>query len=50
MSIPLDESLQSFLLREQLVFADVFDPKGVVSGDGQWFSKPYAHHEVSCLP
>ena len=47
MNIPLDESLQSFLLRQQLVFADVFDPKGVVSGDGRWFSKPYAHHEVS---
>lgn len=46
MNIPLDESIQGFLLRQQLVFAKKFDPKGVITKDGQWYSEPYAHHEV----
>ncbi|MDN8558372.1 hypothetical protein [Citrobacter werkmanii] len=46
MNIPLDESLPGFLLRQQMVFADAFAPKGVISRDGQWYREPYAHHEV----
>lgn len=41
-----DESLHSFLIRQQLMCSSRFDPKGVISRDGKWACFPYAHMEV----
>lgn len=48
-NIPQDESLHSFLIREQLIYSDKFDPKGVITADGMWRSQPYAHSSVVSL-
>ncbi|NOU51921.1 hypothetical protein HG263_15405 [Pseudoalteromonas sp. JBTF-M23] len=42
----MDESLQSFLFRQQMLFAGELNPKGVITKDGMWYSYPYAHQEV----
>ncbi|MDP4490375.1 hypothetical protein QDG88_20890 [Pseudoalteromonas piscicida] len=46
MNIPLDESLQSFLFRQQMLFAGKLDPKKVITRNGMWYLSPYAHQEV----
>ncbi len=47
MNTPLDESLHSFLVRNQLIHMHKFDPKGVIAKNGRWRVSPFAHHEAT---